>query len=192
MIGRPPVTTHADIEAAAFKLFAQKGFAATTLEDIAQAVGVGRRTIFRYYPSKNDIPWGRFDESLAGFRETLQRMPAELPVFDAVHQGVIEFNRFDDAVLSQHRERMSLILRTPELQAHSALRYEQWRQVIADYVARRTGHQAASSLPATAGHVGLALALSAYESWLSDENDSLTESLSRSFSELGTLMGRHG
>jgi len=158
MIGRPPVTTHADIEAAAFTLFAQKGFAETTLEDIAQAVGVGRRTIFRYYPSKNDIPWGRFD----------------------------------DAVLSQHRERMSLILRTPELQAHSALRYEQWRKVIADYVAMRTGHHVGSSLPVTAGHVGLALALSAYESWLSDENGSLTESLSRSFSELGTLMGRHG
>jgi AcrR family transcriptional regulator len=66
--GRPPATSHAEIEAAAFALFAQKGFDATTMEDIATAVGVGRRTLFRYFPSKNDIPWGQFDDSLEHLR----------------------------------------------------------------------------------------------------------------------------
>jgi hypothetical protein len=31
---------------------------AITIDDIAAAAGIGRRTLFRYYPSKNDILWG--------------------------------------------------------------------------------------------------------------------------------------
>jgi TetR/AcrR family transcriptional regulator, regulator of mycofactocin system len=189
MIGRPPATSHAEIEAAAFALFARQGFAETTLDDIARAVGVGRRTIFRYYPSKNDIIWGQFDESLAGFRSTLQGMPVDLPVFEAVHLGIIEFNRFDSRVMDQHRERMSLILRTPELQAHSALRYQQWRHVIAEYVAGRLGQDADDIVPITAGRVGLALALSAYESWLSSSRGSLEAHLRAAFSGLSDLLG---
>ena len=45
-IGRPPSTTREEIEAAALGLFAARGFEATTMDDIATAVGVGRRTLF--------------------------------------------------------------------------------------------------------------------------------------------------
>ena len=32
--------------------------------NLASAAGIGRRTFFRYFPSKNDVPWGNFDEEL--------------------------------------------------------------------------------------------------------------------------------
>ena len=133
---------------------------------IAAEVGVGRRTLFRYYRSKNDIPWGRFDRTLAGFRETLAAMPASLPVDEAVHRAVLLFNDFPDGVEPGHRERMRLILTTPELQAHSVLRYAEWRAVIADFVARRTGVGRHDLLPEVVSQVSLALALAAYELWL--------------------------
>ncbi|MDN5746707.1 MAG: mycofactocin system transcriptional regulator, partial [Nocardioidaceae bacterium] len=60
-----------------------------------------------------------------------------------------------------------LILTTPELQAHSVLRYAEWRRVIAEYVATRTDNTADDLVPQVAGHVALALSLSAYEHWLS-------------------------
>lgn len=75
VLGRPLATTHAEIESAAFRLFAEHGFEQTTLEAIATEVGVGRRTLFRYYASKNDIPWGRFDRTLVHFRELLAAQP---------------------------------------------------------------------------------------------------------------------
>lgn len=188
MIGRPPVTTHAEIEVAAFELFARQGFSETTLEHIASAVGVGKRTIFRYYPSKNDILWGQFDDNLVRFAEALQRMPADMPVFEAVYRGIVDFNRFDVDVMDHHRERMALILKTPELQAHSALRYQQWRRVIEEFVADRLGQHCNTVIPLTAGHVGLALALSAYESWLSADGQSLEGELQKVFQGLGQLM----
>jgi AcrR family transcriptional regulator len=85
-VGRPEATTHAEIEQGAFGPFARDGFDATTLDAIAAEVGVGRRTLFRYYSSKNDIPWGKFDRTLDGFRRILDRMPRDVPLHDAVHR----------------------------------------------------------------------------------------------------------
>lgn len=164
--GRPDVTTHAAIEQAAFELFAERGFAGTTLEAIAAQVGVGRRTLFRYYQSKNDIPWGQFDRTLDHFRGLLAEQSDDLPAWQAIHRGVVEFNKFPSDATPSHRARMELILSTPELQAHSVHRYEEWRQVIVEEAARRTGLPADALLPRTVGHVCLALSLSAYEQWM--------------------------
>lgn len=173
----------------AFRLFAERGFEATSLDDIAAAVGVGRRTLFRYYRSKNDIPWGQFDDSLADLARHLEAMPADLPVHEAVHRAVIEFNRLDPAAVDQHRRRMHLILSTPALQAHSVLRYQQWRMVIATFVARRLDTSVEDLLPRTVGYVTLALALSAYEKWLDDAESSLDELLDASLEALKSYLG---
>ena len=83
LLGRPPATSHAEIERAAFRLFALRGFDGTTLDAIAGEVGISRRTLLRYFDSKNDIPWGRFAETLDGFRATLAAMPDDLPLHQA-------------------------------------------------------------------------------------------------------------
>lgn len=182
--GRPSITDHAAIEAAAFRLFEEHGFENTTMEQIADAVGVGRRTLFRYFPSKNDIPWGRFDESLEFFRAQLAAQPRDVAVPDAVHRCVVSFNDFDEATLEQHRTRMRLILTTPTLQAHSALKYAAWRRVIADYVAERTAADPSDPVPAMVGHVSLALAVTSYERWLSHPELRLTAVLEESMADL--------
>jgi TetR/AcrR family transcriptional regulator, regulator of mycofactocin system len=168
LAGRPEITSPAAIEQAAFRLFAERGFDGTTLDSIADEVGIGRRTLFRYFPSKNDIPWGQFDRTLDGFRQLLEAMPEELPLHESVHRGVLAFNEFPEDASPPHRDRMRLILRTPALQAHSVLRYAEWRRVIAEYVADRRGLAPGDLLPRTVGHVSLSLALSAYEQWLDE------------------------
>lgn len=164
--GRPAATSHAAIEQAAFRLFAERGFAATTLEAIAAELGVSRRTVTRYYRSKLDIPWGRFDQTLAAFRDLLDATPAELPLWERVHRGVVAFNDFPADADPSHRDRMRLILHTPALQAHSVLRYDEWRAVIAAYVAEQTGARPTDLLPRVVAQVSQALAVSAYEAWL--------------------------
>jgi len=183
VVGRPVATSHGEIEQAAFRLFAERGFRATTLDDIATEVGVGRRTLFRYYRSKNDIPWGRFDRTLEGFRGLL-REHDDRPLADAVHRAVVRFNEFPADARPPHRERMRLILTTPELQAHSVLRYAEWRRVIAEYVADRTGAAPDDLLPRTVGQVSLALALSAYDAWLADPATSVPDLIDRAMAAL--------
>ncbi|KAA1394209.1 mycofactocin system transcriptional regulator [Aeromicrobium ginsengisoli] len=182
--GRPSATDHAAIERAAFALFEAQGFDETTMEQIADAVGVGRRTLFRYFPSKNDIPWGQFDESLRHFREQFDAVPDDVPLAETVHRCVIAFNDFDEASMPQHRVRMRLILTTPALQAHSALRYEAWRAVISEYVGRRLSMPADAPLPRLVGHVSLALAVASYERWLAHPDTRLTEVFAESMVEL--------
>jgi TetR/AcrR family transcriptional regulator, regulator of mycofactocin system len=187
-LGRPPITSHATIERAAFALFERQGFDVTTLDEIAAAVGVGRRTLFRYYPSKNDILWGQFDASLHHFQDFLDATAADVGVFDAIRAAVLDFNSFDPPAMSQHRQRMSFLLTTPALQAHSELRYASWRDVIARFVAQRTGLEPSDLLPAAAGRVSLALSLSAYEQWLADEESSVPDLLTAAFETLRGLL----
>jgi AcrR family transcriptional regulator len=111
--GRPLGTSHSEIERAAFELFAERGFEGTTMTAIAERVGVSRRTLFRYYPSKNDIPWGQFEDTLGAFRALLDAQPTDLPLREAVNRSVVAFNDFPADADPAHRDRMRLILETP-------------------------------------------------------------------------------
>lgn len=182
--GRPPVTDHDAIERAAFRLFDERGFDATTMNDIAETVGISRRTLFRYFPSKNDIPWGQFDASLVELRTQLDSMPHELPTHRAVAAAVLAFNHVEPDAIPQHRQRMRLLLTTPALQAHSVLRYTEWRGIIADYVAARYDVPPTELLPRTIGQVTLAISLSAYEQWLDAEGSALERLLEDALNEV--------
>lgn len=187
--GRPVATTPTDIERAAFELFAQRGFGATTMDDIARAVGVSRRTLFRYFESKNDIPWGQFGDTLDQFRRVLAEMPPDLALHEAVARGVVAFNDFPAEAEPSHRARMRLILTTPELQAHSVLRYAEWRRVISEFVAQRTGEDPDALLPQMVGHVSLGLALSAYEAWLNTAETPIGDMLVEALAALHEFFG---
>ena len=163
--GRPPVTTREEIERVAMRLFSEHGFDATTVDDIAAAAGIGRRTFFRYFASKNDVVWGRFAEGLVDFRQTLDATPPDVDLSDALRRAIVAFNALPPEQVPVHRQRMSLILTVSSLQAHSTLMYAEWRTVVEDFVTRRTRDAA---LPRLAGHLMLGAAVSAYEQWLAD------------------------
>lgn len=171
--GRKPVTSRGELEHVAFELFAEQGFEATTVDDIARAAGIGRRTFFRYFPSKNDLPWGAFDEQLDQLRADLRGYPADQPLMDVVRAALVDFNRVPDAEVPWHRRRMALILRVPALQAHSTLRYANWRQVVAEFVAERLGVPVHALEPQTIAYATLGVALASYEQWLRDESQDL-------------------
>jgi mycofactocin system transcriptional regulator len=171
--GRPPATSHAAIESAAFALFEERGYEATTTEEIAERAGIGRRTLFRYFPAKADIPWGQFAEGLGRFRTALLAAPADEPIMTTIVREIIEFNTFPPEVMPSHRRRITLILTVPELQAHAALRHAEWRAVVAEFVARRTHTRITDHLPILISHVAHGMALSAYERWLMEADADL-------------------
>ncbi len=177
--GRKPSTSADELERVAFELFEQRGFDDTTVEDIAAAVGVSKRTFFRYFESKNDVVWGNFSDQLQAMRDLFDRCPPEQPVADAVRSVVVEFNRFDPAQVPWHRKRMELILKVPALQAHSTLRYQEWRNVVAEFVAARLAQSPRDLIPQAAGYCALGVAVASYEHWLDHPEEELTETLDR-------------
>ena len=192
-IGRPPSTNREQIEATALALFAERGFEATTVDDIAAAVGVGRRTLFRYFRSKNDIAWGDFDWVMGRLREALAE-GADLPLMEALRRGVVESNRYPADQEHGLRIRMTLITRTPALQAHSALRYAEWRTVVAEWVAEREGTRPGDLLPRVVGYAALGTAMASFERWVASEGEDLLGLLDTAFLALaagfGDLSGR--
>ncbi len=182
--GRRPVTSRSEIEHIALDLFTRQGFETTTVDEIASAAGIGRRTVFRYYASKNDIPWGAFDDQLDRMRATFAGLPADLPVMTGVRIAVLDFNDVAPDEQPWHRSRLRLILDTPALQAHSTLRYAAWRQVVADYAARRLGLPPDGLAPQTIGHASLGVALAAYERWLREDTGELRDLLDSVFRAL--------
>ncbi|MGW0464591.1 TetR/AcrR family transcriptional regulator [Streptomyces sp. NPDC003027] len=51
--------------AAAFQLFLERGYEQTTVDDIVRTAGVGRRSFFRYFPSKEDVVFPDHEQCLA-------------------------------------------------------------------------------------------------------------------------------
>ena len=190
-IGRAPATTHGELSHLALALFLERGFEQTTVDDIVEAAGIGRRTFFRYFRSKNDLPWGDFDQLLRQMRDYLTALPGDVPLRDALRSAVIEFNRFPADEIPVHRERMWLLLNVPTLLAHSTLRYMEWRQVIAEVVAERLRQPADALEPQAIAWACLGLSLASYEQWLSHADADLLVLIDEAFRKMGDTWGEH-
>jgi mycofactocin system transcriptional regulator len=187
--GRPRATSRAELERVGFDLFARQGFEYTTVDDIAAAAHISRRTFFRYFASKNDLVWGDFEEHLHRLRALLSGTDPDLPTMDALRDAIVEFNRFDPVDVPWHAQRMRLILRVPTLQADATLRYASWRAIVAEFVAHRTGLSPDAFLPRLIGNSALAAAMTAYEHWLSAPGTDLSALLGQAIEQLDAGLG---
>lgn len=189
-VGRRRSTTPQHITDVALGLFAARGFAEVSVDDVAQAAGIARRTVFRYYASKNAIPWGDFDAHLRHLRGLLDQVDPDMPLGETLREALLAFNTFDESETVRHRQRMRVILQTAELQAYSMTMYAGWREVIAEFVARRSRTMPEDLLPQTVAWMMLGVALSAYEHWLDDDSVSLPQALADAFDVVGAGLDR--
>jgi len=183
--GRPPGTSRSAVSHTALEMFAERGFEETTVDDIAEALGVSRRTLFRYFASKNDMVWGDFDWVLGRLRRCLDATAADEPLQEALRRAAVESNRYEDEQLPELRIRMRLITGVPALQAHSALRYAEWREVIAEWVAKRLECEPGDLVPQTVAHAALGTSMAAFLVWVDDPSSDLVANLERAYRLLG-------
>jgi len=80
--------TRDQIVEAAMRLFAERGYQATTIADIATAADVAPRTFFSYFPSKEAVVFHNVERDLDGLATALRdRLPGET-VFDALRRWI--------------------------------------------------------------------------------------------------------
>jgi AcrR family transcriptional regulator len=131
---RKKVRTRAAIHDAALRLFAERGYEATTIADIAEAADVSRATFFSYYASKDDVVFG--DAPRAA--EALEAMLADLPEGVGTLQAVREWLRtlagwLDDERLPLQRR---LMLEQPSVAARRHQIHARFEDIIATALAR--------------------------------------------------------
>jgi AcrR family transcriptional regulator len=80
--------TRSALERAAARLFEEQGFGATTVRDIAAAAGVGERTFFRYFPSKEDLVLQETRDLIPGLMRLVRARPAEESLLTALCEAI--------------------------------------------------------------------------------------------------------
>jgi mycofactocin system transcriptional regulator len=184
--GRRPSTSRQDVARAALDLFSRQGYDDTTVDQIAAAVGVSRRTFFRYYDSKREVVWGEFDAELIRLRDQLEAAPVDQPMMDVIRRSVMATNRFGARELDELRIRIGLTSSVPSLVAHSAVRYAEWCDVVAVFVAGRLGGTPDDLDPQTVARAALGAAMAAFAYWARHDTDDLIGEVDRAFRLLAT------
>ena len=130
-------TKHA-IQEHALRLFIEKGYDTTTVEEIAAAAGVSHMTFFRYFPRKEEVV--EYDEYDPLLEELVAARPVEEPPLTALHRAL---RAGLEHILATDREelliRTRLILRNPALRSRNLLAQEATRDLLARALARRAG-----------------------------------------------------
>jgi AcrR family transcriptional regulator len=159
--------TAAELEAAAYRLFGEKGFDAVTVDDIAVEADVSRRTFFRYFASKEDVLLADHFLQLARLREAMTARPADEPIVTALRNALmsmtVDFEERKDMVILRGR----LMRDTPSLQARSLVHQKLWEDAMQEMVADRLGVDPVADLrPGVLAAATLAAMRVAFTNWL--------------------------
>jgi len=172
--GRPPGTSARQLELISLRLFSRDGFEDTTVERIAAAAGVSKRTFFRYFESKADVLWHAFDGEVRSLRAAFAAVPPQVPMMVAIRQVVVGVNSYRAEDVPELRTRMSLISSVPALQASAAHHYDAWERAVAEFAAERLGQPADALYPMAVGRATLAVCRAAYDRWVDRADADLT------------------
>jgi AcrR family transcriptional regulator len=113
---RKKARTRRAIQEQAMRLFLAKGYAATTVQEIAAAAGVSHMTFFRYFPTKEDVVLADdYDPLIA---ELVRARPAGEPEVERVRHALLAgLTAVSAADRQTLLERTRLVLETPALRA---------------------------------------------------------------------------
>ncbi|MEU8803264.1 helix-turn-helix domain-containing protein [Spirillospora sp. NPDC048819] len=140
-------------------LFARQGYDATTVEEVAQAAGMSKRSFFRYFDSKEDLVLGNQESIGEEVAQALAGRPADEPPWPALRRAFdLVVERMDSAP-----DRALILLRmlndTPGLMASQLARRSRWRELLVPHLhARLTPEGASPHDPRPLALAGAALA----------------------------------
>ena len=177
--------TRLALKEAAVRLFVEKGYTATSIEDIASAADVSRRTFFRYFGSKEGVIFAEADQTGAALVAGLLGEPSENSPLVAYRDVIVRFveafpGRQEDILAQQRVIRGSL-----DLRSKAAELSRQWRGRIAEGFAQRDGRVEANDADRVLAGAALGVMQSAMEDWVAAEGkDDLRDRITKSFDVL--------
>jgi len=129
--------SRAAIADAALAMFAERGFEATTVADVAKRAGVSPATVARYFPSKESLLFPEREVNTASIRAAILARPVRESPYTAVTNALSEATPLDP----DGRRRLLLsrltIARSPVLRGQASTLLTSWRDTIAESAVSR-------------------------------------------------------
>ena len=135
---RKKARTRAAIREHGMRLFEEQGYAATTIDQIAEAADVSQSTFFRYFPTKEDVVLtDDYDPMIIA---SMRELPPEVEPVEAIRRSIHDvFVRLTPQDWEQERRRQRLFQQVPELRARAMQQFTDTIALLADVVAERAG-----------------------------------------------------
>ncbi|MGO2658271.1 MAG: TetR family transcriptional regulator [Mycetocola reblochoni] len=146
--GRPATANPDRVARTALELFARVGFDEATMDDVAAAAGISRRTLFRLFPSKGELVWGGFDDVDSAIAARLDGAVRDGLAATAPRDGLRALRHdlvaaldvaFDERTAPLSAARLRLIAKHPALRAHGAPRLDAVARLLRAPIARALG-----------------------------------------------------
>lgn len=157
---RKKLQTHAHLQQQALRLFEEQGYAATTTLQIAEAAGVSIGTLFRYFPTKEDLVL--YDHTNFLMAELFETQPPELnPIQASKSAFKSTMQALSDNEQGLQELRYRLIAATPTLRSRMVDNVLSHTPVLARAIARRTGRgeNDAEVLALAGAYIGISLSV---------------------------------
>ncbi|MBT0771721.1 TetR family transcriptional regulator [Kineosporia sp. J2-2] len=181
--GRPATTSAHELAQTAQRLFLERGFEAVTVEDIAAAAGVSRRTFFRYFSSKADVLWVETRAEDEAFLALLDQADPARPYDEVLTEAALEVMRI---TTPQKREwalnRARLVFSVPAVQAQLWSAFSGWRGAARTFAARQTRTEENGFFALAVGQALVAAMLTGSEFWVDNPGTELEDHLAQALS----------
>ena len=180
---RKKLRTRTAIQREAMRLFRDKGFGETTIEEIAAAVDISPSTFFNYFPSKEAVVFQ--DDLDPVILEALERQPANLGPVAALRAAMVQvFSGLGPDEEAVVRERSALIAAEPELRATMLAQFADLVQQIAVPLATRAGRDPSDFALRNLAGALLGVMMSAMLELIADPKKDMVELVSKAMSHL--------
>ena len=135
---RKKLKTRAAIQKEALRLFLEKGYENTTIEEIAEAVEISPSTFFNYFPSKEAVVFQ--DDLDPVIFAAFNAQPADVSPITALRNAMrTVFSGLPPAERASIQARTSLVLSSPELRAATLNQFAGLVDQFADLLSQRVG-----------------------------------------------------
>ena len=129
----------AELTVIAQDLFVEQGYEETTVDQIAAAAGMSKRTFFRYFASKDDLVIGKYDLFGDRMAEALSSRPADEPVWESMRRvfDIASVYMVEGPEKARNEAMERIVRSTPTLNARYLEKLSHMQALLVDEVARR-------------------------------------------------------
>ena len=126
LIERRHLQTRTAIADAAVALFIEHGFVETTMDDVAHAAGVSRRTAYRHFPSKDDLVFEQPRRWLQHFNSIIDQLQPGETQRQRCRRGLLAVAEVIEASAASLLPAYSVFVATPSLKGANGRIQDEW------------------------------------------------------------------